>query len=199
MTPSRRFTVPVEVSARHVHLTPRDFAQLFGADEKLTLARDISEPGQYAANQTVTLSTAKVLIERVRIVGPLRTYSQVEISRTDAIHMGIDPPIRRSHELENEGTPGIKIVGPKGSLTLSKGVIIPWRHVHVSNLEALALGLSPGELIAIRIPGERAVIFENVLVHIDPSFTLSFHLDTDEGNAAAVTRRTVGEVIWFSS
>lgn len=199
MQKRRSFTVPVEVSARHVHLAPSDFAQLFGADAKLSLARDISEPGQFAAREVVSLSTPKAVIERVRIIGPLRSYSQVEISRTDAVHLGLNPPVRRSHELTNDGTSGIKIIGPKGTITLSKGVIIPWRHLHASNLEALELKLTSGELIVIRVAGERAVIFENVLVQVDPSFQLSFHLDTDEGNAAGVTRQTTGEVLWSSS
>lgn len=190
------FTVPVETSARHVHLAPSDFAALFGADAKLTLARDISEPGQFAAQETVTLATSKGVIERVRIVGPLRDYSQAELARTDAIALGIEPPVRRSHELNLDGTPGVKLIGSRGSLQLQKGVIIPWRHLHISNVEALELGVTDGELLTIRISGERGVIFEHVLVDMDPSFKLSFHLDTDEGNAAGVSRHTTGEVLW---
>lgn len=193
----RSFEVPVEVSARHIHLTPSDFATLFGKDAKLTLARDISEPGQFAANETVALSTPKAFLEHIRIVGPLRTYSQIELSKTDALTLGIHPPVRRSHELNLDGTPGVKVVGPKGMLLLPKGVIIAWRHLHVSNVEAMELGLTPDELIKIRVKGERAVTFENVLVHMDPSFKLSFHIDTDEGNAASVQRHTVGEIVWY--
>ncbi len=193
----KSFIVPVEISVRHVHVCPADFALLFGPDAKLSLARDISEPGQFAARESVALSTSKGLLERVRIVGPLRDYCQVELAWTDAIALGLDPPVRRSHELGLDGTPGVKLIGPQGTVCLSKGVIIPWRHLHISNTEALLLGVEDGELLKIRVAGERAAVFENVLVDIDPSFKLSFHLDTDEGNAAGVGRHTTGEVIWY--
>ena len=188
-------SVSVEVSARHVHLDIGAFETLFGIGAKLSLKRDLSQPGQFASSETVMLKTQSGLLENVRILGPLRDYCQVELSKTEARILGLDPPIRRSHELDLDGTPGLTIVGPQGEIHVDKGVIIPWRHLHVSNTEALDLKLAAGSLISVRISGERATIFEHVLVHMYPSFHLSVHLDTDEGNAAGVSLHTKGEIL----
>src|SRR3989344_4862746 len=124
-------SVSVEVSARHVHLDIGAFETLFGIGAKLSLKRDLSQPGQFASSETVMLKTQSGLLENVRILGPLRDYCQVELSKTEARILGLDPPIRRSHELDLDGTPGLTIVGPQGEIHVDKGVIIPWRHLHV--------------------------------------------------------------------
>ena len=188
--------IPIEVSARHVHLCRPDFEALFGAGAELTIRNPLSQPGTFAAKETVTLKTEKAEIPRVRILGPLRSYTQVEISKTDARLLGINPPIRDSHELELEGTPGICLIGPNGRITLKQGVIIPWRHIHMSPLEALEAGVKGGDLVKIDIDSDpRSLVFENVLVRVAPNYKLAMQIDTDEANAAGIEGGETGKLI----
>ncbi|MCL4387516.1 MAG: phosphate propanoyltransferase [Patescibacteria group bacterium] len=187
--------VLVEVSARHLHLTQEHVETLFGKEHQLTPLKWLSQPKMFAAEETVTLVTPKTSIENVRVLGPARNYTQVEISRTDAIRFGLEPPIRDSDEINLDGTPGIRIIGDKGELKLEKGVIMSWRHLHVSNNQALELGVTDGQVVKIKIDGERGLIFENVLVRVHSDFSSAVHLDTDEGNAAGIKGSVIGELI----
>ena len=187
--------IPVEVSAHHVHLSRFDIEALFGGGYKLNVARYISELRQFAAAETVTLYTPKSSIENVRIVGPDREFTQIELSRTDCYRLGIhNVPVRASGELELAGTPGICVRSETGEICVRQGVIVPWRHLHLNHTEALELNLEDGQLVKVRIPGERAVVLENVYVRVQADFRLSLHLDTDEANAAGVVVGTEGEL-----
>jgi len=187
--------VPLEVSARHVHLSKEDLEKLFGKGYELTVIKAISQRGQYAARETVTLKTEKGEIPNVRIVGPVRKQSQVEISRTDALKLGLNPPLRVSGGVE--GSPGIILIEPEGNkIELKEGVIIAKRHIHASPEEAAMYGLKNGQIVSVKVGGERGLTFDNVVVRIDPTFVWAFQLDTDEANAAGIGKEQMfGEVI----
>lgn len=188
--------VPIEVSARHLHLDQKTYESLFGTGVELTVRNQLSQPGTFAANETVTLKTESGRIEDIRILGPLRDYCQIEISKTDAHQLGIDPPIRDTDELELAGTPGATLIGPKGEVVLDKGLIIAWRHIHLNPEEAKRLGLNDGDLVKVDIDSDpRSVVFENVLVRVSPNYKLAMHIDTDEANAAGVTSGEFGTII----
>lgn len=187
--------VPIEISARHVHLDKPTFAKLFGDGAELTSLKALSQPGTFAAEQTVTIKSAAGEIPKVRILGPLRTYNQVEISKTDAFTLNVDPPIRDSHELSMAGSQGIILIGPKGRVALKKGLILGWRHIHINNNQALEIGLEDGQLVKVDIDNNpRSLIFENVLIRVSPEFDLAMHIDTDEGNAAGINGKGVGTI-----
>ncbi|MDQ0339764.1 putative phosphotransacetylase [Caldalkalibacillus uzonensis] len=185
--------IPVGISNRHVHLSPEHLEQLFGQGYELTELKPLSQPGQFAAKETVTLVGPKGEIPKVRILGPARGHSQVEISKTDSFKLGIHPPVRDSGDIE--GTPGIKIIGPKGEVELDKGVIIASRHIHFHTSDAEKFGVKDGDRVRIRTSGERAVIFENVLCRVSDNYALDCHLDTDEGNAAGLKTGDFVELI----
>lgn len=188
--------IPVEISARHIHLSQPDIDVLFGKDYRLSVARYISEPRQFAAAETVILYTPKSSIDNVRIVGPQREFTQIELARTDCYRLGIqNAPVRASGELELDGTPGICVKSVRGEICVRQGVVVAWRHLHLNHTEALELNLSDGQLVKVRIGGERAMILENVYVRVQADFRLSLHLDTDEANAAGVITGTVGELV----
>jgi len=174
--------IPVGVSNRHVHLKTAHILQLFGK-ETLTPLRALSQQGQYAAAETVTLIGSKNELRHVRVLGPARQESQVEISRTDGYVLGIQPPIRLSGDITD--TPGIKIVGPVGSLTLGQGVIIAKRHVHMSLSDALVYGVQDGDQIQLQTSSShsRAIRYADVVVRVNERYSLDFHLDLDEANA----------------
>lgn len=188
--------IPIETSARHAHLTAEHFQILFGKDAKLTVRNNLSQPKTFAAEETVTLKTAKCKIHRVRILGPLRNYTQIEIARTDAYNLGLNPPIRDTHELALDGTPGATLIGPEGELTLEKGVIIPWRHIHMSPNDALEANVKDGEMVNVDIDNHpRSVVFENVLIRVKANYRLTMHIDTDEANAAGIENTGKGKLI----
>ena len=177
--------IPIAISARHVHLTQRTVERLFGPGHVLSVHSPLFQPGQYAANETVTLSGPRGRLNHVRIVGPPRTADQVELARTDEIVLGIDAPLRESGDLAD--TPGIAIEGPAGTVTLAHGVICALRHIHMSVADADVLGLKNGDRAAVAvIRNNRRVIFGDVVVRVSPAFRLELHLDTDEANAAGV-------------
>ncbi|MFH1438401.1 MAG: acetate/propionate family kinase [Pseudomonadota bacterium] len=184
--------IPLSVSAHHVHLSKDDFEVLFGAGSTLTPKAALSQPGQFAAEQSVNLIGPKGRVDRVRILGPFRKQSQVEISRTEEFKLGIDAPVRNSGDIE--GTPGIIIEGEAGTLKLDKGVICARRHIHMSPEEALCLGLRDKDVVMVRVKGERELIFGDVLIRVHPQYKLDMHLDTDEANAAQATRGAVGAI-----
>jgi putative phosphotransacetylase len=177
-------TIPVGVSNRHIHLSPEDVERLFGQGYELTPLKNLSQPGQFAAKEQLTLVGPEGIIHGVRVLGPARGASQVEISKTDGFQLGIHPPVRLSGSIE--GTPGITLIGPKGFATLAKGVIIAKSHVHMSPEEAETFQVQDGDSLILQAMGDRPVIFPDVIVRVHPNFVLDFHIDLDEANAAAL-------------
>lgn len=176
--------IPVRISGRHIHISQKDLNQLFGSDSHLTKYRDLDQPGQYAAKETVTVVGPRGVIEAVRILGPVRRQTQVEISGTDGYHLGMDPPVRDSGDLH--GTPGIVLVGPSGAVTLKQGVILAATHIHMNTEDADRFGLKNGDRVQVLVDGERDLIFNEVLVRVDSNFITEMHVDTDEANAAVI-------------
>lgn len=176
--------VTVGISNRHVHLSAQHIELLFGEGSTLTQIKSLSQKGQYAAKECVTLIGLKGSIEGVRILGPERPRTQVEISRTDMYKLGIDTPIRDSGDLDN--TPGIILLGPKGMVTLASGVICAKRHFHMHPRDAGNYAVRDNEEVMAFAMSERGVVFRNVLIRVHESFVLEFHIDTDEANAAGL-------------
>lgn len=177
--------IRVAVSARHVHLSSRTIDVLFGPDHHLHVRNPIQQPDQYASQECVTLVGPKGRLDNVRVVGPARDQDQVELARTDAAHLGLDPPLRESGHLQD--TPGITLIGPLGSLTIHGGVIRALRHLHSSTADAVVLGLKDGDDVDITLhDGERTVKFDHVRVRVSPFYRLELHLDTDEAEAAGL-------------
>jgi acetate kinase len=174
----------VEVSAHHIHLTQEHVEALFGKGHQLTKHADLSQPGQYACKEQLTIVGPKGRIERVRILGPARKYTQVEIAMTEQFKLGIHPPIRESGDIAD--TPGCTLESPSGSVQIDRGVICALRHVHMSPEDALRYGVRDKSFVRVRVTGDRELIFGDVLVRMDPSFKLAMHIDTDEANAANI-------------
>ncbi|KHT64392.1 propanediol utilization protein [Photobacterium gaetbulicola] len=181
----RHRKVPIGISNRHVHLSERDFEQLFPG-QSLTVDKPLLQPGHFAATQTVTLKGPKGVLNNVRILGPLRPNTQVEVSATQARELGIKAPVRMSGELE--GSPGIQIISNFAEVTLEQGVIVANRHIHMNSFDALLFGVDDCQRIDVLV-GEppRTVLFKNVVIRVDPQLVLEMHLDTDEANAAGLT------------
>jgi len=176
--------IPVGVSNRHVHLSQEHLEQLFGPGYELTYWKDLGQPGQYACKEVVTVVGPKGVIENVRVIGPVRKQTQVEISRSDTFKLGIKAPIRESGDLE--GSPGCVLVGPKGMVSLDSGVIIAARHIHMTPPIASQYGLRDKDVVSVVVEGERGVVFNNVIVRVSKNAALEFHVDIDEGNAAVL-------------
>jgi putative phosphotransacetylase len=174
--------VPIGVSARHIHLSQEHIADLFGAGYELNVLKQLSQLGQYAAEETVAVVGPKGQLDKVRILGPARGATQLEVSRTDAFALGINPPVRVSGNIA--GTPGIKLVGPAGELRIERGVIVAARHIHFHTDDAARWGIANRQLLTVKIEGERSLIFEQVLARVSDLFALDMHIDTDEANAA---------------
>jgi acetate kinase len=185
-----KHAIPVEVSAHHVHLSRAHVDALFGRGHKLTYRAELSQPGQYACAEAVDLVGPKGRVDRVRVLGPERPETQVEISRTEEFRLGIDAPIRASGDIA--GSPGLTLVGPAGQAVIPEGVICAMRHIHMHPENALAYGIRDRDIVRIRIEGERSLIFGDVLVRVSPSFRLAMHIDTDEANAAEISAGTTG-------
>ena len=180
----------VEVSAHHIHVTQEHVEALFGKDHQLTKHADLSQPGQFACKEQLTIVGPNGRIERVRILGPARKYTQVEIAMTEQFKLGIHPPIRESGDIAD--TPGCTLESASGSVQIDKGVICALRHVHMSPEDALRYGVRDKSFVRVRITGDRELIFGDVLVRVDPTFKLAMHIDTDEGNAANVKTGATG-------
>ena len=185
--------IPIEASAHHVHLCPAHIEALFGPGYDLTLHADLSQPGQYACEETVNLVGPRGRVERVRILGPARSQTQVEIAMTEEFRLGIKAPIRASGDLE--GSPGVTLEGPKETVELAQGVICSVRHIHMPPQDALAFGVRDRDVCMVRVKGERTIIFGDVLVRINPDYRLAMHLDTDEANAANIRKGMVGHLV----
>ncbi len=174
--------IPVGISGRHLHLTKEHLEILFGEGYQLTVLKDLSQPGQYAANEKVDiLSPQGNLLAGVRILGPVRPESQVEISKSDAIRFKFVAPVRSSGDVKGSGA--CTLIGPKGKVELKEGVIIADRHIHFSDVEAKEFGVIDRQMVSIRIHGEKPGILDNVLCRVSPKFKLDCHLDTDDGSA----------------
>jgi acetate kinase len=180
----RRTAIPIGVSAHHVHLCDEHVRRLFGAGRRLRVRNELSQAGQFAAEESVDLVGPEGVVEKVRVLGPLRPQTQVEISRTEEFRLGIDAPIRASGDLD--GTPGLTLRGSAGEVRLERGVICALRHLHMSPEHALELGLRDRDVVRVEVEGERSLIFGDVLVRVHPGWELELHLDTDEANAAEI-------------
>jgi len=182
---SHLFSIPVEISNHHVHLTRNSLDILYGKDYELTKLRDLSQPGEFASNELVGIvSTNMKVIERVRILGPLREYTQTELSITDGYFLGLDLPTRISGNIK--GSPPIIFIGPKGVLTLSEGAIRAARHIHMTPKDAEHYGVKDKDRVNVEVSGEHGVIYKDVVIRVSSKSKLALHLDTDEANAGNV-------------
>lgn len=186
-----RLFVPLEASGRHVHVTKEQALALFG--HPLTHKRDLSQPGQYLANERVAVIGPKGRFENVAVLGPERSAGQVEISLTDSRALGVTAPVRPSGKVEN--SPGVTLVGPKGSVELKQGVIIAQRHIHVHPDDAPGLGVEDKQLVKLKTYTARPVVFEELLVRVHPEFKTSVHLDYDEANACGFQAGDLGRIL----
>lgn len=186
--------VLVEISARHVHLSDEHLEVLFGKGHTLTNLKELSQPGQFATEERVTIKGPKGEMARVIVLGPTRPETQVEVSATDARALGVNAAIRMSGDIE--GTTGMTLIGPEGSVELDKGVIVAKRHIHLSDSEAAEFGLEDHQVVSVKIETEqRSLVFGDVVIRVNPNFRAAMHIDTDEGNAAGIAGSTMGEII----
>lgn len=184
--------IPVGISNRHLHLTEGTFKRLFGADASFEMERPLYQPGEFVSRHVLSVAGPKMrTLQNVRILGPLRDYDQVELSLTESIFLGIDPPVRNSGDLEAAAP--VTLIGPKGSLYLEHCAIIANRHIHMSSADAGAFGVSNGDMCRVRVSGERSTVFEDVLIRVNDSWKLIIHLDTDDANAACIKSQADAE------
>ncbi len=186
-------SVPVGVSNRHVHLSQADLEVLYGKGHQLEAMKDLKQPGQFAAKEVVTLEGPKGKIERVRVLGPIRPQTQIEISISDGFKLGVKAPVRPSGKIE--GSPGIKLIGPAGALEMPLGVIVAHRHIHMHTTDAKRMGIQDGMTVSIRSQGPRAVTFENVTCRVSEKYKLELHLDMDEANAGGIKNGDLFEIL----
>lgn len=186
------YKIPIGVSARHVHLTREHVDILFGKGYQLNKKKDLMG-GQFAAEECVTLIGTKLrAIENVRVLGPERKATQIEVARTDAIRLGVNPPVRESGDIK--GSAPITLVGPKGAIYLEEGCIVAMRHIHMSPADAKRFGVKDKDIVKVRFGNDRGGIFEEVLIRVHESFTLEMHIDTDEANGLGI-RKEMGVLI----
>lgn len=184
----------IEVSARHVHLSQRDFEMLFGKGAILHIKKELSQPGQFVCSEKVDIVGLKDVIKNVTVLSPIREKTQVEISITDARKLGISAPIRESGDLSN--TPGCTLVGKSGKVFLKEGIIVAKRHIHLDKISAEKFGLTDKQKVKVRVFSEqRALIFDDVVIQVSENFLPAMHIDTDEANAAGISNSTYGEII----
>jgi len=184
----------VETSARHVHLTQEHLEILFGNGYELTKKKSLSQPGQYACEERVTVVGSKGEFKGISILGPVRKATQIELSATDARSIGIAAPLRESGDVAGSGA--CKIVGPAGEIEITEGVIVAKRHIHATPAEAEKLGVKDGEVVSVKIDTDgRSLIFGDVVVRVNDNYALAMHIDTDESNAASCGREQYGEII----
>ena len=184
----------IEVSARHVHVTTEELERLRGKGYQLTTKKDLSQPGQYAAAERVDLVGPRSTLKNVSILGPVRSASQVEVSMSDARTLGLNPSIRESGNID--GTIGVQLVGPVGSVTLDKGLIVAKRHVHLTPEAAEAQGVVNGQVVGVKVhTDDRSMTFGDVVIRVSEKFAPAMHIDTDEANAAGITSTAWGEIV----
>lgn len=187
------FTVKIESSAKHIHLSDKDISVLFGEGANLTKKRDLSQPGEFLSNERVTLAGPKNKIENVAVLGPARKNTQVELSLTDGRAIGIDLPVRESGDVA--GSSPIKIIGPAGEIDLPEGAIAAKRHIHFITADAEALGIKNKDILKVKVKSGRSLIFDDVVVRVSDNFITYMHIDYDETNAAGITGEAEGIVI----
>ncbi len=185
--------LPIALSNRHLHLSKEDIEILFGAGYELSKLKDLSQPGQFAAEEKVDIVGPKGVLKGVRVLGPARAKTQIEISLTDGFVLGVNPPVRDSGDTAE--SPGVTIIGPKGEVQLKEGVIAASRHIHMHTSDAERFGVVDKQRVKVRTSGDRSVVFENVLVRVHPTYALEMHVDVDEGNAASVKNGELVELI----
>ena len=185
--------IPVSVSARHIHLTRAHVEALFGPGHRLTVKAPLSQPGQFACEEQVAVVGPRGRLDKVRVLGPERPASQVEVSRTEERQLGIDAPVRASGDIA--GSPGVRLEGPAGVVDLPAGAIQAQRHIHMSPADAAQYGLKDKDWVMVRVGGGRGLIFDDVLVRVHPDFRLDMHVDTDEANAADLQPGATGTLI----
>lgn len=179
-----KYKIPIGISNRHIHISQSDLEILFGKGYKLTKKNDLKQPGQFSSNETITIRGPKGQFEKVRILGPVREKSQVEISLTDSFRLGVKAPIKESGSLEN--TPGLELIGPKGKVNIEQGTIVALRHIHMTPEYANKIGVKDKEIVEVETLGEREGILGNVLIRISNNFSVEMHIDVDEANACAL-------------
>jgi putative phosphotransacetylase len=189
--------VPIAASNRHIHLSFEHVERLFGRGYELTKLKDLSQPSQFAAKETVTLIGPIGKISNVRVLGPTRGSTQVEISLFDGFTLGVKPPIRNSGDIK--GSKSIKIQGPRGQITINEGLICAARHIHMHTSDGEAFGVKDGDLVQVKVDGVRGVIFSNVLIRVSSKYKLEMHIDLDEANAAGIKNGQLGEITVFES
>ncbi|QDQ02277.1 phosphate propanoyltransferase [Lysinibacillus fusiformis] len=185
--------IPIGVSARHVHLAQAEVELLFGENYQLTPKFELSQPGQFAAEETVVIAGPKGSIERVRILGPARALSQVEISWTDAMKIGVKPPLRTSGDIK--GSSPITLIGPKGSVLLAEGLIIAQAHIHMSPVDSTQFQVTDGQAVQVKVEGVRPIILSNVIIRVSERYRLEMHIDTDEANAGLIQQGAKAEIV----
>lgn len=190
---SKRFQITVEASGRHIHLTREGINLLFGVDYKLTKVKELSQPGQFACSERVSIIGPKGTIKDVVVLGPERSKIQVEISKSDAIILGISAPIRESGNLE--GSAGITMATEKASLKIEEGLIIAKRHIHLSPQDAKLFRVCDKEIVKVQVSGERPLIFDEVLIRVNSEYKTFMHIDYDEANACGYNKGTTGKII----
>lgn len=185
--------VPAGVSNRHVHLSLQDFHTLFGEEAELHLLKSLGQPGEFACQESLTVIGPRGVIEQVRVIGPIRSATQVEVTMTDAFRLGYKPPVRDSGNIDK--TPGITIAGPKGVVILQEGLILAQRHIHMHTSDAEKLGLKNYEMLRVHVSSVRGIIFENVLLRVRDTYALEFHVDTDEANACLLRNGDIVKIL----
>jgi putative phosphotransacetylase len=185
--------LPVGLSNRHIHVSQADLDVLFGQGYELKKFKDLSQPGQYAAEEKVDIVGTKGTLKGVRILGPVRKETQIEISLADGFVLGVNPPVRDSGDLID--SPGAKVVGPMGEVVIEKGVIAASRHIHMHTSDAENFGVVDKEVVSVKVEGKRGLVFDNVLVRVNKEYALEMHVDVEEGNSAGLKNGTMVELI----
>lgn len=186
--------IPVEASGRHIHLCQRDMDTLFGKDYEMTIVRELSQPGQYLYQERVSIIGPKSMIQRVPILGPVRPRTQIEISLTDAMVLGVNPPIKESGDLQGSAT--LFISTPKDIVKAEESVIIAKRHIHMTEEDAKNLNVKDKQIAQVKINSKRPAIFEDVVIRVNNNFTLNMHIDFDEANAVALEKGVTGQILY---
>lgn len=187
------FKAPVGLSNKHIHLSQKDIDVLFGSGYELKQFKELSQPGQYACEEKVDIVGPKGTLKGVRVLGPSRKVTQIEVSLADARALGLQAPVRDSGDLD--GSPGAKIIGPNGEVDLEQGVIVAARHIHMHTSDAEKAGVKDKDEVSVKVEGKRGLIFNNVLIRVHDTYALEMHLDLDEGNAAQIKNGDLLEIV----